>query len=126
SLSAVGLRSFPVSLANALQRMGRAGRTSGHAFNVILFSTKPHDRHFWKYPDEFFKGQVRPPGCEYRNTQLLTRQFNAYLLDEYSKANPNLSLRSEDGEPISQLPFWTGFLKFLQNKNKNLIETFVN
>lgn len=126
SLSAVGLRSFPVSLANALQRMGRAGRTSGNAFNVILFSTKPHDRHFWKYPDEFFKGQVRPPGCEYRNTQLLTRQFNAYLLDEYSKANPNLSLRSEDGEPISQLPFWTGFLKFLQNKNKNLIETFVN
>ena len=36
SLSGVALRGFPRAKANALQRLGRSGRTTGNAFNTIL------------------------------------------------------------------------------------------
>ena len=124
SLSGVGLRSFPPTLANAVQRLGRAGRTSGNAFNVVMFRNRPHDLHYWKNPEEFFKGQVRPPGCEYRNLQVLGRQFNAFIIDEYSKSHPELKSRDESKKGLLTQAYWQGLVKHVETLDSKIAGVF--
>jgi DEAD/DEAH box helicase domain-containing protein len=110
SLSGVILRGFPRSLASALQRLGRAGRKSGNAFNTILAGRGAHDRYQWSHPLDFFKGSVTAPGCRFRTKDLLRRQFHAYLLDTYVGSKEGLSFPNarnlEDSSDFLHHPFW--------------------
>ncbi len=128
SLSGVGLRSFPATLANARQRLGRAGRSSGNAFNIIVAKQRPHDEHFWQNPEQFYSGPIATPGCEFRNKQLLIRQFNAYCLDEFSANNPNLQIPNPsqiDLLNIWEHTYFTSLFLFLKNESLNLVSPFL-
>ncbi len=128
SLSGVGLRSFPATLANARQRLGRAGRSSGNAFNVIVAKQRPHDEHFWQNPEQFYNGPIATPGCEFRNKQLLVRQFNAYCLDEFSVANPDLQIPNPsqiDLLNIWEHTYFKSLFKFLKENSTQLVSPFL-
>lgn len=128
TLSGVALRSFPPSQASAIQRMGRSGRSSGNAYNLILFKDRPHDLSYWKDPDLYFKGSVKTPGCDFRNTQLLIRQFNAFLVDSFASRNPNLRIPKLDSDAgitdLKNTEYWSHLLGFLSKVDTSLIDSF--
>jgi DEAD/DEAH box helicase domain-containing protein len=117
SLSGVTLRGFPRSQASALQRLGRAGRSSGNALNLILTRRNAHDLFYWRQPEHFFFGVVTPPGCEFRTPDILLRQFHAYLLDLYASSRDDLKLPKlqdlDDKTRFVDHPYWQGFRDFL-------------
>jgi len=128
-LSAVFLRSFPRSIANANQRLGRSGRKTGNAINVAVTKLVPHDLHYWNDPMALLQGRVNTPGCEFTNRQMLWRQFNAYCLDTYSlqadcPALPKPSL--EDPVPLIQHPFWQNFRAYLKEQSPALLAPFLD
>ena len=61
-LSSVLLYSVPPAQANYLQRVGRAGRRDGNAFNVTIANGVAHDLYFYADPLEMMRGHVEPPG----------------------------------------------------------------
>ena len=129
TLSGVLLRSFPKTLSHAKQRLGRAGRTSGNAFNIVVTGLKPHDSHFWKTPSEFFNGSIIPPGCKFRNEQLLLRQFHAFCFDEFSKINSGSVLPRKFNDlnyEYQNHPFFADFFKFLDGPANKLVSPFVD
>lgn len=129
TLSGVILRSFPRTLSNARQRLGRSGRSSGNSFNTIVTSQRPHDLQYWNNTKMFFEGTITPPGCEFRNKQLLIRQFNAYCFDVFSYTNPEIVLpRSfEDlSGNFEEHIYFVNFFKFLEIDAINLIKPFLD
>lgn len=128
TLSGVALRSFPPSQASAIQRLGRSGRSSGNAYNLILFKDRPHDLNYWQDPNLYFKGSVKTPGCDFRNTQLLIRQFNAFLIDRFASQNPNLRIPKLDADTgitdLKNTEYWSNLLGFLSNIDTSLIDSF--
>lgn len=130
SLSGVMLRGFPRTKANALQRLGRAGRTSGNAFNIILARGSAHDRYFWDEPSRYFNAQVTAPGCKFRTKDFLRRHFNAYLLDLYSQELDNKPYPKkadiQEGRSFRDHPAWQGLKGFLANADiPRLADTFM-
>ncbi len=62
-LSTVLLSDVPPTIANRVQRVGRAGRSSGTALISQLFRDVPHDQYFWQTPRELLQGRVEAPAC---------------------------------------------------------------
>ncbi|MCA2959414.1 MAG: DEAD/DEAH box helicase, partial [Silvanigrellales bacterium] len=118
TLSGVFLRGLPATLAGVVQRLGRAGRSSGNAFNVVLFKRTPHDRHFWKNPPLILQGKVDVPGCEFRTVEFLRRQFHAYVFDLFATHAPQLSIPKvadlKTGVSFHQMPYCVSLQSFLQ------------
>jgi DEAD/DEAH box helicase domain-containing protein len=119
SLSGVMLRGFPRSLSNTKQRLGRSGRSSGNSLNFIIAGRSSHDRQFWLNPDLYFRGQIKPPGCDFRTTGFLERHFNAFLFDLFSGTTggakfPKSADLDETGLFLSH-PVWVGFRDYLHN-----------
>ncbi|MAU84682.1 MAG: helicase [Gordonia sp.] len=80
-LSTVTLASLPRSTANYLQRVGRAGRSTGNAFVLAAVPTSPRDLYFFSEPQHLLAGEVLPPGAYLDATELLQRQYFAFCLD---------------------------------------------
>ncbi|MFD3425572.1 DEAD/DEAH box helicase [Nocardia fluminea] len=80
-LSTVALASLPRSTANYLQRIGRAGRSTGNAFVLAAVPSSPRDLYYFAQPTHLLAGDVLPPGAYLNATELLQRQFFAYGLD---------------------------------------------
>lgn len=80
-LSTVLLCSVPPTQANYLQRVGRAGRQDGNAFNFTMAEGKPHDLYFFDEPTEMLAGSVKTPGVFLNAPAVLERQFVAYCFD---------------------------------------------
>ncbi|ASR03333.1 DEAD/DEAH box helicase [Gordonia rubripertincta] len=83
-LSTVALASLPRSTANYLQRVGRAGRSTGNAFVMAAVPTSPRDLYFFAQPEHLIAGEVLPPGAYLDATELLQRQYLAFCLDRLS------------------------------------------
>ena len=83
NLSSVILCSVPPSQANYVQRIGRAGRRDGNAFNFVVAIGRPHDLHFFSEPMEMISGDVIPPGVFLNAPAVLERQLTAYCLDNW-------------------------------------------
>ncbi len=84
ALQAIVLRNVPPSTVNYLQRAGRAGRRADAVAFVLTFcQRRPHDRHFFRAPEEMIAGRVRPPQIELKNSKILERHCNAEVLAEY-------------------------------------------
>lgn len=81
-LSTVALASLPRSTANYLQRVGRAGRSTGNAFILAAVPTSPRDLYYFAQPENLIAGEVRPPGAYLEATELLQRQYFAFCLDK--------------------------------------------
>lgn len=84
-LSAVFLCSVPPLPANYLQRIGRAGRSTGNALVITVATSRPHDQHFFAAPEAMMRGQVRPPGCFLNAPEILSRQMLAHTLDQWAR-----------------------------------------
>jgi ATP-dependent helicase YprA (DUF1998 family) len=80
-LSTVALASLPRSTANYLQRIGRAGRSTGNAFILAAVSGSPRDLYYFAQPTHLIAGKVIPPGAYLNATELLHRQYFAFCLD---------------------------------------------
>lgn len=84
-LSAVMLCSVPPLPSNYVQRVGRAGRSTGNATVLTIANRKPHDRYFYEDPYEMLRGEISPPGCFLDAPEMLTRQLLAHALDCWAR-----------------------------------------
>jgi len=85
-LSTVILCSVPPKQANYIQRIGRAGRRDGNAFNYVIATGRPHDLHFFEEPLEMIAGDVKPPGIFLNAPAVLERQFTAFCFDRWMES----------------------------------------
>jgi len=82
-LSSVLLCSVPPAQANYLQRIGRAGRRDGNAFNLTIATGQAHDLYFFDDPLDMMRGAVSPPGVFLDAIAVLERQLFAYCMDRW-------------------------------------------
>ncbi|MEU3046949.1 DEAD/DEAH box helicase [Streptomyces sp. NPDC006984] len=80
-LEAVVLASLPPSTAGYVQRVGRAGRSTGNALMVSLADTSPRALYHLSEPRQLIAGRILPPGCFLSAGELLRRQYVAHLVD---------------------------------------------
>ncbi|MFE3761238.1 DEAD/DEAH box helicase [Streptomyces sp. NPDC059104] len=80
-LEAVILASLPPTTAGYVQRVGRAGRSTGNALMVSLADTSPRALYHLADPRQLIAGRILPPGCFLSAGELLRRQFTAHLID---------------------------------------------
>ncbi len=80
-LSTVALASLPRATANYLQRVGRAGRSTGNAFVFTAVPSSPRDLYYFAEPRHLIDGEVTPPGAYLNATEILQRQFFGSCLD---------------------------------------------
>ncbi|MGW2681840.1 DEAD/DEAH box helicase [Streptomyces sp. NPDC001414] len=97
ALSAVVLASLPKGPANYVQRVGRAGRSSGNAYLLTLVDRGPRDLYYLQEPRQMIAGEIHPPGCYLSAAEILRRQYVARLLD--LAARGLLRGPDEDGAP---------------------------
>lgn len=84
-LSAVMLCAVPPLPSNYVQRVGRAGRSTGNATILTIANRKPHDRYFYEQPYEMLRGEISPPGCFLDAPEMLARQLLAHAMDSWAK-----------------------------------------
>lgn len=80
-LSTTMLCSVPPTVASYLQRIGRAGRSTGTALVLCVINQRPHDLFFYARPKELLNGDVEPPGCWLDATAVIVRQYLAFCFD---------------------------------------------
>lgn len=80
-LEAVILGSLPPSTAGYVQRVGRAGRSTGNALMVSIADTSPRALYHLAEPRQLIAGPILPPGCFLSAVELLRRQYTAHLID---------------------------------------------
>lgn len=124
-LSATMLCSVPPNTANYLQRVGRAGRSTGNALILTFASSQQHDLHFYDDPMAVMDGAIRPPGCYLDAPEVLKRQALAYCLDHFAQGGGRtpglvrdlLNAAGEDAFPAT-------FFAFVAEKRAGLTEGF--
>jgi DEAD/DEAH box helicase domain-containing protein len=80
--------SIPPLTSNYLQRVGRAGRSTGSALIVSFAQSKPHDLFYFQEPSDMMEGEIATPACFLEAKDILFRHFFAFCLDKWSSANP--------------------------------------
>lgn len=80
--------SVPPLTSNFLQRVGRAGRSSGSALITNFAQSKAHDLFYYGEPKDMMEGEIATPGCYLEAKDILFRHFLAYCLDNWSTADP--------------------------------------
>lgn len=81
--------SIPPLPSNFLQRVGRAGRSSGSALIVNFAKNQNHDLYYFTDPMEMMAGEVNTPGCYLEAKDILRRHFTAYCFDSWTSQDPN-------------------------------------
>lgn len=80
--------SVPPLTSNFLQRVGRAGRTTGSALITNFAQSKPHDLFYFEEPSDMMEGEIATPGCYLEAKDILFRHFFAYCLDNWATIDP--------------------------------------
>ncbi|MCF4007221.1 DEAD/DEAH box helicase [Corynebacterium uropygiale] len=83
SLSTVMLSSLPRSVANYVQRVGRAGRLSGNSLVMAFVRGRGASLLKLAEPLETIGGAVSAPAAYLSAREILHRQFLAYLIDSH-------------------------------------------
>lgn len=98
--------SIPPLPSNFLQRIGRAGRSSGTALIENFAQNKAHDLFYYAEPSEMMEGDINTPGCFLNAKDILVRHFTAYCFDSWTKKDPE----------VNQIPGLIKTLKLLSTK----------
>lgn len=80
--------SIPPLPSNYIQRIGRAGRSSGSALIVNFATNDAHDQYYYQEPKEMMQGEINSPGCYLEAKDILKRHFLAFCIDEWTKSDP--------------------------------------
>lgn len=132
-LSSVVLCSVPPTQSNYLQRIGRAGRKNGNAFNMVVAQGQPHDLYFYQDPKAMMAGDVTPPGTYLRAPAVLERQFAGMCFDQWVK-NPQAAVprrlsevldRWAEGAGQAKGKFPFDLLAFVEDEGERLADEFV-
>jgi DEAD/DEAH box helicase domain-containing protein len=89
SLNTALNNSVPPLTSNYLQRVGRAGRSSGSALITNFAQSKPHDLFYFQEPKDMMEGEISTPACYLEAKDILFRHFFAFCLDKWSSSNPS-------------------------------------
>lgn len=130
-LSSVLLCSVPPAQANYLQRIGRAGRRDGNAFNMTVAEGSPHDLFFYSEPLEMMAGKVEPPGVFLNASAVISRQLTAFCFDRWVATGIDDSAIPKSLKPVlnnvenSELKLFPyNFTTFVKANAPELLEDF--
>ena len=131
SLNVAFNTSVPPTPANFLQRVGRAGRSSGTALILNYTTGKAHDQFYFDAPLEMMAGTVSTPGCFLSAQEILRRHFIAFCFDTWTALDPDGNevptlirfLGLEQGKHLLPQFFMTRFVAFIEGQN-DLMERF--
>ncbi|WP_127716713.1 DEAD/DEAH box helicase [Halobacteriovorax sp. HLS] len=132
-LSNVVLCSIPPRQANFIQRVGRAGRTTGSAYVATIANAKPHDLFFYDEPELMSNGAVRSPGIFLDAPEVLKRQYIAFVVDSWVNDNNgetgiplklNSVLSSFEARSENKFPY--NFIAYHKEHRDQLLEKFFN
>ncbi len=130
-LSSVALCSVPPAQSNYLQRIGRAGRRDGNAFNVTFSEGNAHDLYYYNDPMDMMAGSVQPPGVFLKANAVLERQLTAFCFDSWVKGGVTESdvpksvrdlLNTVEGGHTHQFPYI--FFDYITKHQGYLLEQF--
>jgi DEAD/DEAH box helicase domain-containing protein len=126
--------SVPPLTSNFLQRVGRAGRTSGSALIINFAQGKAHDLYYYAEPKDMMEGEIATPGCYLEAKDILYRHFLAYCFDNWSTADPRQNsipgrmitlqlLRADLSAPDF---FANRVISFIKANESRLLNDFIN
>lgn len=128
--------SIPPLPSNYIQRVGRAGRSSGSALIVNFATNDSHDQYYFQEPKEMMQGEINSPGCYLEAKEILKRHFLAFCFDEWTKSDPvhnaipvNFKINPFNIEYINlQDPniFFNRLIAFIKADEENLFERFIS
>ncbi|MBT6938250.1 MAG: DUF1998 domain-containing protein, partial [Candidatus Marinimicrobia bacterium] len=129
-LSAIMVCSVPPSTTNYLQRIGRAGRSTGNALVLALANAKPHDLYFYEDPQEMISGIIHTPGCFLNAPEMLKRHFTAFCMDLWAVTADAGALPNKMASIIknsgSKSSFPNSFYAHYEKNKTSIIEAFLN
>ena len=102
-LSTTMLCSVPPTVASYLQRIGRAGRSTGTALVLSVINQRPHDLFFFARPNALLNGDVEAPGVWLDAAAVLVRQYLAFCFDQAVKAKVITELPSSGKQLIDEI-----------------------
>ncbi len=104
-LSAVLLASVPPTQASYLQRIGRAGRSTGNSTVLTIANGHPHDLYFYADPLAMMAGAVEPPAIFLEASMVLRRQLLAYCFDDWGRLNKGKQAIPGSMQPVLNAVF---------------------
>ncbi len=88
SLNSLINTSIPPLPSNFLQRVGRAGRSTGSAIVINFAPNEAHDLYYFETPLEMMDGEINTPGCYLDAKEIIRRHYFAYCIDSWTKDDP--------------------------------------
>ena len=132
-LSSVVLCSVPPAQANYLQRIGRAGRRDGNAFNATFSAGNSHDLYYYADPINMMSGAVEPPGVFLQAIAVLERQLTAFCFDNWVGTGITDNaisykvrdlLNAVEGEHITKFPYT--LFDYIEQNQGELFSQFID
>jgi DEAD/DEAH box helicase domain-containing protein len=126
--------SIPPLTSNFLQRVGRAGRSSGSALIVNFAQSKPHDLFYYQEPSDMMEGDIATPACFLEAKDILFRHFFAFCFDKWSTADPKnhsiparlIALRLLTADLHSSEFFPNKIISFIKSHEDSLLQEFID